>query len=382
MISHVELKDICDISMGQAPVGTSYNQSGKGYPLLAGAGDFGDTTPNPKKFTNQPARISQRDDLILCIRATIGNLNWSDKEYCLGRGVAGLRPVHDKLDRKYLWHFISANRGDLEAKGTGSTFKQVGRSHIEEWKIPLPPLPEQKRIAAILDKADAIRRKRQQAIQLADQLLRAVFLEMFGDPVTNPKGWEVGTIRDLITEAKYGSSQKAHVTKGQFPMLRMGNVTYKGDWDFSDLKYVDLSEKDQPKYLLKKRDIVFNRTNSKELVGKTAVYELNEEMAIAGYLIRVRTNENANPYFISAYLNSDHGKRTLQGMCKSIVGMANINAQELQNIAIMMPPKTLQDKFEKIVMAVRSRTEKMEELTSDASDLFSSLSQKAFAGNL
>src|SRR5690606_38523782 len=145
--------------MGQAPVGSSYNENGEGLALIAGAGDFGQTTPEPKKYTTEASTISKVDDLILCIRATTGDLNWSDKEYCLGRGVAGLRPISHMLDKNYLWHFIGANKNQLSAKGTGSTFKQVSRSHIAEWEIPLPPLPEQKRIAAILDKADAIRRK-------------------------------------------------------------------------------------------------------------------------------------------------------------------------------------------------------------------------------
>ena len=180
----------CEIKMGQAPPGDSYNTTNTGYPLIAGAADFGKIFPKAKKFTNLACKLSSINDLILCIRATIGDLNWSDKIYCLGRGVAGLTPSSG-LDQNYLWHFISSNKHQLLKKGTGSTFKQVSKINIAQWCIPLPPLAEQKRIAAILDKADSIRRKRQQAIKLADDFLRSVFLDMFGDPVTNPKGWEV-----------------------------------------------------------------------------------------------------------------------------------------------------------------------------------------------
>lgn len=103
----VKLDDVCQIIMGQAPEGDSYNELGNGLQLIAGAGDFGEMTPLPKKFTTSPSKISDIGDLILCIRATIGDVNWSDKKYCLGRGVAGLRPKPTKLDKNYLWHFIN-----------------------------------------------------------------------------------------------------------------------------------------------------------------------------------------------------------------------------------------------------------------------------------
>ena len=100
------LSAVCDISMGQAPKGDSYNAMRSGYPLIAGAGDFGELTPAPKKYTDAPTKLSRPGDLILCIRATIGDRNWSDKEYCLGRGVAGLRAKDADLSQAYLWHWL------------------------------------------------------------------------------------------------------------------------------------------------------------------------------------------------------------------------------------------------------------------------------------
>lgn len=272
---------------------------------------------------------------------------------------------------------------DIYKKYAGGGLQiNLGKSDLLSVEIPLPPLAEQKRIATILDKADAIRRKRKQAIKLADDFLRSVFLDMFGDPVTNPKGFPIGTIRDFVETANYGSSGKASETEGEFPILRMGNITYEGGWNFSSLKYIDLSDKDKPKYLAQKGDLLFNRTNSKELVGKTAVFEEDIPMAIAGYLVRVRPNQLGNNYYLSGYLNSLHGKKTLVGMCKSIVGMANINAQELQNIEIMLPPKKLQDNFELIVKSTNKKLKNFKKSEILLSDSFNSLSQKAFAGEL
>lgn len=296
-----------------------------------------------------------------------------------------IRPDSEKLDGKYLFYLIWNKQfrhlGEKNMSGSAGQ-KRVPTDFIKELKIPLPPLTEQKRIAAILDKADAIRRKRQQAIDLADDFLRSVFLDMFGDPVTNPKNFAVGTIRDLVETANYGTSGKASETDGEYPILRMGNITYKGGWNFDSLKYINLSDKDKPKYLTQKGDLLFNRTNSKALVGKTAVFEEDTPMAIAGYLVRVRTNEKGNNYYISGYLNSLHGKQTLVNMCKSIVGMANINAQELQDIKLLLPPVALQNAYEKIVKDARNKIKKHHAGLADLASLFNSLSQKAFAGEL
>lgn len=242
----------------------------------------------------------------------------------------------------------------------------------------MPPLEEQKRIATILDKVDGIHKKREQAIKLADDFLRAKFLEMFGTPANNIHRFPKGTIRDLVDSVNYGTSAKASIDSGEYPILRMGNITYQGRWDFTDLKYLDLSVKEKDKYLVKEGDLLFNRTNSKELVGKTAVYEEDRPMAFAGYLIRVRPNSIGNNYYISGYLNSIHGKITLMNMCKSIVGMANINAQELQNIEILIPPKHLQDEYEIIYKKIKKGLSIYDKSAMQLQLLASNLSNKYF----
>lgn len=168
---------------------------------------------------------------------------------------------------------------------------------------------------------------------------------MFGDPALNTKGWKKGIISDVIVKTQYGTSSKADENNGEFKILRMNNITYNGQWDFSSMKYVDLDEKEQEKYLVYKGEVLFNRTNSKELVGKTAVYKEEEPMAYAGYLVKAIPNEKANGEFISTYMNSKYIKSKLLNMAKNIVGMANINAEEFKKIDIYIPPIELQNKF-------------------------------------
>jgi type I restriction enzyme S subunit len=285
------------------------------------------------------------------------------------------------LDTRYLYRFLDRYLIRLREQSIGGVIKYIKLGNLTDAIIPLPPLPEQKRIATILDQADFLREKRRAAIAKLDELLQSVFLDMFGDPVTNPKGWPIGRIGDLLEDVLYGTSGRAS-TEGAWPILRMNNITYTGEWNFTDLKYIDLSEKEEAKYLVHNGDILFNRTNSKELVGKTAVYRAKDPMAFAGYLIRCRTNKNAVPDYISSYLNSQHGKLTLTGMCKSIIGMANINAKELQSIKILIPPIELQREYEQIVGAILVFKQSLEPSTRKFEALFSSLQQRAFRGEL
>ena len=117
----------------------------------------------------------------------------SDTEYCLGRGVAGLRPS-SLLDSRYLWHWLDEVGPELKSKGRGATFLQVNRKDIKELQIPLPPLAEQKRIAGILDAADALRAKRRESLAQLEALLQSTFLTLFGDPVENPMGWPIAKV--------------------------------------------------------------------------------------------------------------------------------------------------------------------------------------------
>ena len=162
----------------------------------------------------------------------------------------------------------------------------------------------------------------------------------------------------------------------------MNNITYAGGWDFRSLKYVDLKPKEVSKNTVHRGQILFNRTNSKELVGKTAVYRRDEPMAFAGYLVRGITNAEADAEYISAFLNLPQGKAILQGMCKSIVGMANINAQEFKSISLPKPPIALQQRFAAVVKSVEHQKAAQRGHLTELDALFAALQHRAFRGEL
>ena len=380
----VPLSEICDIIMGQAPLGESYNEDGVGLPLIAGAGDFGTLAPTPKKFTTAASKISRADDIILCIRATIGDLNWSDKVYCLGRGVAGLRPRDGLLDKNYLWHFIGANKLQLAAKGTGSTFKQVSRSHIAEWEIPLPSLAEQKRIAAILDKADAIGRKRQQAIQLADDFLRAVFLEMFGDPVTNPKGFKKSKLTDLadvITGFAFKSAEYVEDSSDAVRLCR-GVNTLTGYFEWKDTAFWDSDKiNGLHNYKLESGDVILAMDRPWISSGlKVCVFPENErDTYLVQRVARIRPKQpRLTDYLYSSILSPAFEKHC----CPTETTVPHISPVELKNFEILVPDEKSVSKYHDIVSKLRRSKGGMEKSLTEANNIFSSLSQKAFAGGL
>ena len=214
----------------------------------------------------------------------------------------------------------------------------------QEAVIPIPPLEKQQEIVDVLEKCNGTIEYRRQELELLDQLVKSRFIEMFGDQRTNPFGWDMVTIGDIATEVRYGTSRPA-VEGGKYPYLRMNNLTYEGYLDLTDLKYIDIPDNEIEKCVVRNGDVLFNRTNSVELVGKTCVYNLDYDMIIAGYIIRVRVDDRLLPVVLSNFLNSTVLKEQLRSMAKGAVNQANINAQELQSIPIYLPPIDLQHEF-------------------------------------
>ena len=331
---------------------------------------------------NDPRYLSQEDfesenrrtnikpnDLLITIVGTIGRVAIvpnSLTEFCVQRSVAVLKPKPEIVYNRFLMHYLQSMRPYLEQESRGVAQKGIYLKQLSNLSIILPPLDEQRKIAAVLDKVSDLIAKRRQQLDKLDEIVKSRFIEMFGVYPANPMGWEIGTIRDIVTEVRYGSSRPA-VDGGKYPYLRMNNITYGGELDLSDTKRIDIPDNELDKCTVRRGDVLFNRTNSKELVGKTCVYDRDEMMVLAGFVIRIRVKDCILPEFLSAFLNTDFSKQMLLGMCKTAIGQANINAQELQNIGLYLPPVELQRRFiqfkketDKSKLAIQKSLEKLE----------------------
>ncbi|HEL1285451.1 TPA: restriction endonuclease subunit S, partial [Streptococcus equi subsp. zooepidemicus] len=173
---------------------------------------------------------------------------------------------------------------------------------------------------------------------------KSQFIEMFGLPESNVHGFEIGTIGDVAKDVHYGTAKKAS-EDGKYIYIRMNNITYEGELDLSDIKRIDVPDKELAGCIVQEGDVLFNRTNSKDLVGKTCYFSGAEPMVIAGYIIRLRMNGKVLPEYLSTFMNLERSKKLLYSMAKGAVGQANINAKEVQSIEMIIPPLELQTNF-------------------------------------
>ena len=245
----------------------------------------------------------------------------------------------------YFQHFLLSN------VGARATIPGFNKDELENALIRIPEMCEQIEIASKITKVDELIGFHKQQLNVLDTLIKSRFIEMFGDPKLNPRKWDMVTIGDIATDVRYGTSRPA-TEGGKYPYLRMNNLTYEGYLDLTDLKHIDIPDNEIEKCVVRNGDVLFNRTNSVELVGKTCVYNLDSDMIIAGYIIRVRIDDRVLPVILSSYLNSTVMKEQLRSMAKGAVNQANINAQELRSISIYLPPITLQHEFATFVEQV------------------------------
>ena len=319
--------------------------------------------------------ICEANTIVLGRKGSINNPIYVEEPFWNVDTAFGLIPKKDYILPKFLYFFCRFY--DFEKVNTTVTIPSLTKRNLLQIKIKVPDFVIQQRIVNILEVIERLMFLYRKEIKYLEDLIKARFVEMFGVYPANPMGWEIGTIRDIVTEVRYGSSRPA-VDGGKYPYLRMNNITYGGELDLSDTKRIDIPDNELDKCTVRRGDVLFNRTNSKELVGKTCVYDRDEMMVLAGFVIRIRVKDRILPEFLSAFLNTDFSKQMLLGMCKTAIGQANINAQELQNIGLYLPPVELQRRF----VQFKKETDKSKAVIQKALDktqlLFDSLMQEYF----
>lgn len=381
------LGEVADWGSGGTPSRSVASYFGEGIPWLSIA-DLNDGPVSSAKesltaagVANSAAKVVPSGTLFIAMYGSIGKLGIATREFVTSQAIAFAKPKSGMVDTRYLFHYLLAQRPRLRARGRGGTQMNISQGDLKAWPIPLPSIEEQRRIADILDTADAIRSKHKAVLARLDSLTRAHFVATFGDPRSWPDRWPMGRIRDHARSVSYGTSAKAGST-GEWPVLRMGNITDDGRLDLTDLKYLDLSAKERAKYTLQRGDLLFNRTNSVEKVGKSAVVRTDESLAYAGYLVRVRFDGPDVAEFVAAYLNSDFGRGIRRRLAKAAVNQANINATEMQDIPIAVPDGVTLARFARGLDAIDAQRAAVQRALAADDELFASLQSRAFSGKL
>lgn len=393
-----KLGDVFDIVRGGSPRPIDQfitdDPDGYNWIMIGDAADGSKYITGTKKRVLRTAlsksRMVKPGDFLLTNSMSFGRPYITQIAGCIHDGWLALTPKHaDKTDRDYFYHLLGspALKREFERRAAGAVVKNLNIDLVRDVDIRIPiSKAEQRRIAAILDKADAIRNKRERGFALADDCVRSIFIEMFGDPLGNPMAWPVQTLGAHLEEIRYGTSEKCgdQSRLQDIPVLRIPNVV-NGVVDWSDLKYTFLTGRERDRLLLIEGDILFVRTNGNpNYVGRCAVFEGGRPAAFASYLIRARLRRGAavTPQFVSNCLSMPSYRSRMIQEAKTTAGNYNANTTGLRSLPIIEPPQERQAAFARAVAGLSKVKRRMDLDRSEASDLFSALSQRAFRGEL
>ena len=328
--------------------------------------------------------IARKGDLLVSWSASLGVYEWNGQDACINQHIFKVVPNNEKIDKTYLKRALELSIVEMESQVHGATMKHITRGKFLANQIPLPPLEEQRRIASILDQADELRQKRQQAIEKLDQLLQATFIDMFGDPISNPKGFEVKKLSeqvDLIQIGPFGTQlhQEDYIENG-IPLInpshiKNGKILPNHKLTVSQSKYEELTQ-----YHLRLNDVLLGRRGE---MGRCAVVTQNEVGWLCGTgSLFLRPNlEKINPFFLELLLSSDSIKRYLENVSQGQT-MANLNKTIVGSIPLISPSIEIQNKFFLIAEKIDKMKTELKSTKNQVNNLFESLQNQAFNGTL
>lgn len=341
----------------------------------------------PRKLTNAglkscAATILPLNSVLFSSRAPIGHVAMNTVPMATNQGFKSFVPKANKIHSKFLFHWLRKNRHYLESLGNGATFKEVSKAIVARIEIPLPPLPEQQRIAAVLDKTEELRAKRRAALALLDSLGQAIFLEMFGDPVANPKRWPTKILSELVRSGdtiNYGVVQPGDDLEDGVPLVRVGDLI-EGCVRHASLKRIALSiESSYKRSRLQGDEILVSCVGS---IGVVAlVKELEKGFNIARAVARIPLSETTNRIFMAEYLKSDFVQRYFTSELRT-VSQPTLNIKQLSETTVVYPPLDLQQEFARRITAVEKLKTAHRNALAELDALFASLQHRAFRGEL
>lgn len=328
------------------------------------------------------AKIMPPNSVLFSSRAPIGHVAINTAPMCTNQGFKSFVPDAERLSADFLYYWLRANKVYLQSLGVGATFKEVSKSIVADVGLPLPPLPEQRRIAAILDKADALRTQRRAAISKLDELLQSVFLDMFGDVTKNPKNFPVVTLEEISEKSdriNYGVVQPGSEFDNGIPIVRIGDIE-GGELDASSIKHIDPEiEAAYIRSRLKGNEILISCVGS---IGTVAIVpELARGFNIARAITRVPLKNPESRAFVKASLRSSGTQNYFREKTRT-VSQPTLNVEFVRQTPVLSPPNELQQRFTRVAEEVEVRRSEMLASVVKLDTLFASLQHRAFAGTL
>jgi type I restriction enzyme S subunit len=359
--------NITDLIMGQSPPSSTYNNKGTGLPFLQGNAEFGDTYPVPILSCSQPIKIAEKNDILLSVRAPVGDVNINPFKSCIGRGLATIRPKSDKLNYLFLFYYLKFGSKKFESLSMGSTFKAIRKKEVENFQIPLPPLPEQRRIAEVLGTVDSAIQKVDGAIERTERLKQGLMQKLLTEGIGHerfketkvgmvPEEWDVVRLEDVSVKITDGSHYSPKVTKnGKYRIATVANIK-ENQIDIDSCKKI--SNKDY-EMLVKNGckpqlgDILFSKDGT---VGLSFSYKQNKDLFLLSSIAIIRPKDNLFSDYCTYILKSPSVFRQIIGS-KRGTGLRWIILKDLYRIRIPFPPLPEQHLIAEILSTVDHKLE-------------------------
>lgn len=361
------LKDIAEITMGQSPDSLSYNNVKRGLPFYQGNADFGELYPIAKTWCDAPKKTAKKNDILISVRAPIGAINYTSELCCIGRGLAAIT-VEDDIDRNYIYYFLKAKNSELINQGTGSTFKAIGRPVLEMLKVPA--ISEKQKILIIksMDFLVDIIKLRKKELILLDELIKARFIEMFGDPKDNQLCWKKYIFKDICTVRQ---GLQISISK-RLKLHEDNSYEYITIQSLHGAKEKEYIKNPSSNVLCTKDDILMTRTGNTGMVITDVEGVFHNNFFLIDF-DRIKFNK----IFLSEYLKLDYIQAEILRRAGTST-IPDLNHGEFYKIPIYEPPIELQQQFADFVRHVDKSREEVEKSLEKTQQLYDSLMQEYF----
>lgn len=377
----VPLRDYCEVLSGATPRRDTPEYWGGDVPWVTPKDISNLEVPvlddAPEKITELGYKscsttLLPKGAILFSSRAPIGLVAIAGREMCTNQGFKSVVPG-PRVDSGFLYWYLRQVAPMIAARGTGTTFKEISKEAMERVEIPLPSLEEQRRIAAILEKADAIRRKRQETLSLSASLIRSAFLDIFGDPVYNPKGWPKCSIMD-VAHVTDGTHDTPEYVESGYPLVTSKNLKKDG-LDFKTVQYI--SEKDHNKISVRsavnRGDILFAMIGT---IGNATIVETDRPFSVKNVAL-FKPNSKTCSTYVWSILRDNHYLSSVLGMRlggnQPFVGLGT-----LRSLVIPVPPIALQKKYNQMISRISALVQKQKKSLQESENMFNSLQSELF----
>lgn len=350
------LKDLVDIQMGQSPDSKFYNNDKIGLPFYQGKADFGRINPIPKIWCSKPKKEAKPNDILISVRAPVGDLNINNEQSCIGRGLAAITCKSD-VDMMYLYYHLKYLKPQLRHISTGSTFESINRSQLENLIIDYKPYSEQIKISNILQVVQRQIEVREKLLRLYDLLIKSRFVEMFGDLNHNPS-YPVVNLKSLIIGSPsngFFASKELYDKNGKVNLVGVKEVVGNLYTNIYDTPKLNIDDSTLKKYLIDYGDMLFCRSSLvKSGIAKASIVPRsnNKSYIFECHTIKIKLNQQlCIPEFMQVQSEQTYFRNQVIKNSKTAT-MTTISQQGIVDTKVLLPPVSIQEEFTKFLSQI------------------------------